>query len=73
MTEMNLKNSTQDELNQQAKIIRREGEILERMDKEDDRGFRSVFFVEWQGFEWFIRMRNGEVTRIKRLWEIEEI
>lgn len=72
MTEMNLKNSTQDELNQQAKIIRREGEILERMDKEVI-DFRSVFFVEWQGFEWFIRMHNGEVTRIKRLWEIEEI
>ena len=73
MTEMNLKNSTQYELNQQAKIIRREGEILDRLDKEDDRGFRSVFFVEYEGYEWFIRMRNGEVTRIKRLWEIEEI
>lgn len=73
MTEMNLKNSTQDELNQQAKVIRREGVILDRIDKEDDRGFRSAFFVEWQGAEWFIRMRNGEVTRIKRLWEIEEI
>ena len=58
MTEMNLKNSTQDELNQQAKIIRREGVILERLDKEDEMGFRSVFFIEWQGFEWFIRMRT---------------
>lgn len=73
MTEMNLKNSTQDELNQQAKIIRREGKILERLDKEDEMGFRSVFFIEWQAFGWFIRMRNGEVTRIKRLWKIEEI
>lgn len=72
MTEMNLKTNTQDELSQQAKIIRREGVILERLDKEDDRGFRSVFFVEWQGYEWFIRMRNGEVTRIKRLWKIED-
>lgn len=71
MTEMNLKNSTQDELSQQAKIIRREGVILDRMDKDDERGVRSVFFIGWQGYEWFIRMRNGEVTRIKRLWEIE--
>lgn len=61
------------DLNEQAKIIRREGVILERLDKEDGRGVRSVFFIEWDGFEWFIRMRNGEVTRIKRLWEIEEI
>lgn len=73
MTEMNLKNSTQDELNQKAKILRREGVILERLDKEDDRGVRSVFFVEHEGHEWFIRMINGEVTRIKRLWKIEEI
>ena len=59
-------------LDQQAKILRREGKILERIDKEDDRCFRSVFFIEHQGFEWFIRMRNGEVTRIKKLWKIEE-
>lgn len=59
-------------LDQQAKILRREGVILERTDKEDDRGFRSVFFIEHEGFEWFVRMRNGEVTRIKKLWKIEE-
>ena len=59
-------------LDQQAKILRREGVILERIDKEDGRGFRSVFFIEHEGFEWFVRMRNGEVTRIKKLWEIEE-
>ena len=57
---------------EQAKILRREGVILERTDKEDDRGFRSVFFIEYEGFEWFVRMRNGEVTRIKKLWKIEE-
>ena len=59
-------------LDQQAKILRREGVILERIDKEDDRGFRSIFFIEHKGFEWFVRMRNGEVTRIKKLWEIED-
>ena len=72
MIEMNLKNSTQDELNQKAKNIRREGKILERLDKDDDRGARSVFFIEWEGCEWFIRMRNGEVARIKNLWKIED-
>lgn len=56
----------------QAKIIRRECKILERMNKEDEKGFRSVFFVEYEGNEWFIRMRNGEVTRIKKLWKIED-
>ena len=59
-------------LDQQAKILRREGGILERIDKEDDRGFRSVFFIDHEGFDWFVRMRNGEVTRIKKLWKIEE-
>ena len=43
MTEMNLRNSTQDELNQQAKIIRREGKILERLDKEDEREAFDLF------------------------------
>lgn len=59
-------------LDQQAKILRREGVIMERIDKEDDRGFRSVFFIDHEGFEWFVRMRNGEVTRIKKLWKNEE-
>ena len=36
-------------LDQQAKILLRGGIILERTDKEDDRGFRSVFFIEHEG------------------------
>lgn len=60
------------DIQEQAKIIRREGKIVDRMDKEDEKGFRSVFFVEYEGSEWFIRMRNGEVTRIKKLWKIEQ-
>ena len=54
-------------LDQQAKILRREGIILERTDKEDDRGFRSVFFIEHEGFEWFVRMRNAHRRRRKPL------
>lgn len=59
-------------IEEQAKILRREGKILERTDKEDEMGFRSIFFIEWQGYEWFVRMRNGEVKRVKKLWKIEE-
>lgn len=73
MADMNLKNSIQGELNNQARIIRREGVILERLDNEDDGGFRSFFFVEYQGYEWFICMRSGEVTMIERICGIEEI
>lgn len=57
------------DINEQAKIIRREGKILERMDKETDKGFSSKFFIEWQGCEWYISMLNGEVIRIKNLWK----
>lgn len=59
------------DLSAQAKIIRREGKILERDDKQIEAGFRTVMFVEWQGSEWLIRMVNGEVTRLKELWKVE--
>lgn len=54
---------------EQAKILRREGKILERMDKEDDKGFKTAFFIEWQDNEWLILMHNGEVTRVKKALE----
>lgn len=60
------------DLNEQAKIIRREGKILERDDKEIEAGFRTALFVEWEGSEWLIRMVNGQATRVKELWKIEE-
>lgn len=53
-----------------ARTIRREGKILERFDKEDDKGFHSGFFVEWDGFEWMIKMSNGDVLWVRKLWEI---
>ena len=58
-------------LNEQAKIIRREGKILQRFDWENSKGFNSGFYVEWQGFEYRITMRNGEVVTLKKLWEVE--
>ena len=59
------------DVNEQAKIIRREGKILERLDKETERGFVSKFFIVWRGDEWYISMLNGEVTRLKNLWKAE--
>ena len=59
------------DINEQAKIILRKGKILERLDKETERGFVSKFFIEWQGNEWYISMLNGEVTRLKNLWKAE--
>ena len=52
--------------------IRREGVILERLDKEKEDGFHTSLFVEWEGSEYYIRMHNGETTKLKRLWKIEE-
>ena len=54
-----------------ARTIRREGKILERFDKEDTKGYHSGFFIEWSGFEWLVKMLNGEVIRLRKLWEIE--
>ena len=54
-----------------ARIIRREGKILERFDKEDIEGCHSGFFIEWSGFEWLVKMFNGEVIWLRKLWEIE--
>jgi hypothetical protein len=59
-------------LNDLSRIIRREGKITERWDKEDETGMRSGFFVEYLGAEWLIRMKNGQTTRVKELWKIEE-
>lgn len=60
------------DIQEQAKIMRREGKILERFDKEDENGYHSGFFIEWQGYEYMLRMTNGEVKRLKRMWKIEE-
>ena len=54
---------------EQSKIIRREGVILERFDKEKEDGVTTGFFVEWQGSEYYIRMHNGETKRIRKIVE----
>lgn len=59
-------------MNEQVKVMRREGKILDRFDKETEQGFRTGMFIEWQGYEYLVRMINGNVTKIKELWKIEE-
>jgi hypothetical protein len=47
------------------------GNILERFDSEDDKGCKSGIFFEYEGFEYFAKMQNGDVVSIRKLWEIE--
>ena len=56
-------------IQEQAKILRREGVILERFDKEKEDGVTTGFFVQWQGSEYYIRMHNGQTKRIRKLVE----
>lgn len=62
----------QERMNAQVKVMRREGKILDRFDKEIEQGFRTGMFIEWQGYEYLVRMLNGNVTHIKELWKIAE-
>ena len=55
------------ELTKQAKTIMREGEILEVFERQREDGLVTGRFVMWQGEEWFIRMKNGEVKIVRKL------
>jgi len=46
--------------------------LLDRFDKEKEDGVTTGMFIEWQGDEYFIRMKNGNIQNIRKLWEIEE-
>jgi len=59
-------------LNEQANVIRREGKILDRFDRQKPDGITTGFFIEWQGSEYFIRMHNGETKSVRELWKVEE-
>ena len=63
---------SQDVRNAKCAMIRREGKILDRFDKDVVDGVTTGMFIEWQGAEYFIRMKNGQTTKIRKLWEIEE-
>lgn len=55
------------DIQEQAKIIRLEGVILDRFDREKEDGFVTGLFIEYQGNEWFIRMKNGVVMSCRNL------
>ena len=63
---------SQDVRNAKCAMIRREGKILDRSDKQKEDGLVTGMFIEWQGAEYFIRMKNGQTMNIRKLWEIEE-
>lgn len=54
-------------ITEQAKIIRREGVLLDRFEKEREDGVTTGFFYVWEGNEWFIRMKNGIVLSCRNL------
>lgn len=61
-----------DRMEEMRKTILREGVILERFDKETDKGLKTGFFVEWNGAEYLIRMLQGQTLSIRKLWEVEK-
>lgn len=52
------------DIQEQAKVMRREGEILLRQDFPINDGFKSIFWVKYQGTEYTIQMLNGVVQHI---------
>lgn len=56
-----------EELEKMRKTILRKGNILERFDKETDKGLKTGFFVEWNGEEYLIRMLRGQTLSIRKL------
>ena len=58
---------TFEELTKQAKTIMREGEILDVFERQKQDGLVTGRFVKWNGDEWFIRMKNGEVKSVRKL------
>jgi hypothetical protein len=63
---------SQDAKNAKCSQIRREGKILDRFDRKKPDGVVTGFFIEWQGAEYFIRMKNGNTQNIRKLWDIEK-
>lgn len=56
-----------EELEEMRKTILRECNILERVDKETDKGLKTGFFVEWNGAEYLIRMLRGQTLSVRKL------
>lgn len=56
-----------EELEKMRNTLRSYGKLLDRYDKETDKGFKSGFFIEWEGEEYFLRMMNGKTLSIGKL------
>lgn len=56
-----------EELEKMKNSLRRYGKLLERFDKETEKGFKSGFFIEWEGCEYLVRMMNGKTLSIRKL------
>lgn len=65
-------------MNDQFKVIRREGKILERFDWQNDKVCASKLYIEWNGCEYSATMLNGELTKLtehslgytRKLWKV---
>ena len=53
------------DIQEKAKIMRREGKILQRQDSLSEQGLKSVICVEYEGSQYTIQMLNGVVGYIK--------
>lgn len=53
------------DIQEKAKVMRREGKILQRQDSLTEQGFKSVICVEYEGSQYNIQMLNGVVECIK--------
>lgn len=56
-----------DKLVTKAKTIMREGEIIETFELQKEDGLVTGRFIMWNGEEWFVKMKNGVVVRVKKL------
>lgn len=54
-------------MNKQWKEIRREGNILLKLDTEHETGFYSKFLVVHKGLKYECDMKNGEVIKLINL------
>lgn len=63
---MQVINDNQEAMNNMVKLIRREGEELDRFERCRDDGVTTGFFYKWNKGEYFILMKNGVVRKLKR-------
>lgn len=56
-----------EDLEKMRNTLRSYGKLIDRYDKETDKGFKSGFFIEWEGEEYLLRMMNGKTLSIRRL------